>query len=90
LAQAIADPAQMRSYASRLQQEVNQLNETVARLNAAHRQLGDTWQDQEYRSYVNEFEQTMKQLRRFIDEANKNIPVINRKAAHLEEYLQTK
>jgi hypothetical protein len=50
--------------------------------------LGSSWRDQEHNKFVEEFEQTMKTLGRFVDASNKHIPFLVRKAERVEEYLQ--
>jgi hypothetical protein len=62
-----------------------------ANLAAMHGQLlalGDTWRDQEHEHFIQEFEQTVAMLERFLDTADQHIPFLLRKAERIEEYLQ--
>lgn len=62
----------------------NQLGTLYAQL----QNLGSTWRDQEHHKFVEEFEQTMLVLRKFIEASERHIPFLLRKAERLEEYLQ--
>lgn len=88
--QAIVDPAELRRFAMNLKRFNSEL---TAQLSALHGQLiglGNTWRDQENQKFVEEFEQTMKVLARFMDATNQHIPFLLRKAERVEEYLQQK
>jgi hypothetical protein len=50
--------------------------------------LGTTWRDQENQKFVEQFEQHMKVMARFIELANEHIPFLLRKAQRVEEYLE--
>jgi hypothetical protein len=49
--------------------------------------LGDTWQDQENAKFAQEFQETMKMLRRFMESSSQQGPYLLRKAQRIEEYL---
>lgn len=88
--QAIVDPAELRRFAMNLKRFNSEL---TAQMSALHGQLiglGNTWRDQENQKFVEEFEQTMKVLARFMDASNQHIPFLLRKAERVEEYLQQK
>lgn len=50
--------------------------------------LGETWRDQEHQKFNGEFEQTMRQLARFAEAVDEQIPFLLRKAERLDEYLR--
>jgi hypothetical protein len=50
--------------------------------------LGETWRDQEHAKFIQEFEQTMQMLGRFLEAASLHIPFLIHKAERIEEYLQ--
>lgn len=90
MAQAIVDPAELRRFAMNMKRFNSEL---TAQMSALHGQLiglGNTWRDQENQKFVEEFEQTMKVLGRFMEAANQHIPFLLRKAERVEEYLQQK
>ncbi len=58
-------PSEMRLFASRLKQFNTDLANQHAQLRGYIRRLGETWQDPEYAKFADEFEATLKNLRRF-------------------------
>lgn len=90
MAQAIVDPAELRRFATNLKRFNGELMNQMAALHGQLVGLGNTWRDQEHQKFVEEFEQTMKVLGRFVDASNQHIPFLLRKAERVEEYLQQK
>ena len=86
--QAIADPGELRRFAQNLKRFNDEL---MNQLNVLHGQLvhlGTTWRDKEHDKFVEEFEQTMLVIGRYIDSSNQHIPFLVRKADRVEDYLQ--
>ncbi|MGO8926044.1 MAG: WXG100 family type VII secretion target [Limisphaerales bacterium] len=87
MAQAIMDPEQVRRFAEELKRFNTDLKDKIASLQARFMALGDTWQDQEHVKFSEEFKQTMKALRKFVEISNQHTPYLLRKAQRIEEYL---
>ncbi len=87
MAQAIMDPEQVRRFAEELKRFNTDLKDKVVSLQARFAALGDTWQDQEHTKFAEEFKQTMKALKRFVEISNQHTPYLMRKAKRIEEYL---
>jgi len=87
MAQAIMDPEQVRRFAEELKRFNIELQEKVASLQVRFSAVGDTWQDQEHAKFAEEFRQTMKTLKRFVEVSNQYAPYLLRKAQRIEEYL---
>ena len=85
--QAIGDPEELERFASSLKQFNNNLNNSMSQLNGQFSQLSSTWRDQEHARFAQEFEQTMRTLRNFMQEADRHIPLLQRKAKLLRDYL---
>lgn len=85
--QAIVNPSELRQFASSLKQFNTELSSSTARLEAQFRRLGDTWRDQEHARFAQEFEQTVRVIRRFMQISDDQIPFLLRKAQAAEEYL---
>ncbi|MHC4948912.1 MAG: WXG100 family type VII secretion target [Planctomycetota bacterium] len=87
MAKAIVDPGELRRFA----QELKRFNEDLrTRTGAMHGrlvELSQTWRDQEHGKFVEEFEQTMKVLTRFIESSDRHVPFLVRKAERVEDYL---
>ena len=51
--------------------------------------LGTTWRDQEHKKFVDEFNEHMKIIGRFVESAEEHIPYLMRKAQHADDYLNS-
>ncbi|MCP5519764.1 MAG: WXG100 family type VII secretion target [Verrucomicrobiales bacterium] len=85
--QAIMDPEEVRRFAEELKRFNLDLQNRMALLHARFAALSDTWQDQEHAKFAEEFRQTLKALKRFVEISNQHTPFLLRKAARIEEYL---
>lgn len=88
MSQAIVDPAELRRFAHNLKLFTGDLQ---TRMSMLHRQLlglGQSWRDQEHDKFVQEFEQTMTAMARFMEATGEHVPFLLRKAERVEEYLQ--
>lgn len=85
--QAIMDPEQVRRFAEELKRFNTDLQDKITSLQARFASLGDTWQDQEHAKFSEEFKQTVKALKRFVEVSNQHTPYLLRKAQRIEEYL---
>jgi uncharacterized protein YukE len=85
--QAIMDPEQVRRFAEELKRFNSDLQDRMVALQARFAALGDTWQDQEHIKFAEEFKQTVKALKKFVEISNLHTPYLLRKAQRIEEYL---
>lgn len=88
MARAHVDPAELRMFAKNLRRFNRELQQMMSALNAHTNELGRTWQDQEHRQFAQELQQTFKSLTRFVESSEEHAMFLNRKAAHVEEYLK--
>jgi WXG100 family type VII secretion target len=88
MAQAIVDPAELRRFAHNLKRFNGDLHASLAALHGQLMALGDTWRDQEHEKFVQEFEQTVQVIDRFLDAAEQHSSFLLHKAERVEEYLQ--
>ena len=86
MAQAIIDPEEVRRFAEELKRFNGDLQNRTASLQARFAALGDSWQDQEQAKFAEEFIQTMKALKKFIEVSNQHGPYLMRKAQRIEDY----
>lgn len=87
MAQAIMDPEKVRRFADELQRFNTDLENRLTLLHARFAALGDTWNDQEHEKFSEEFKQTLKALKKFIEASRQHTPYLLRKAQRIEEYL---
>lgn len=90
MSQAIVDPVELRRFAQNLRKFNTELEERMTSLGAQLHALSATWRDQEHKKFVEDFEQHMKQIARYIEATNEHAPFLLRKAERIEEYLQQK
>ncbi len=81
------DPEQVRRFAEELKRFNSDLQDKITSLHARFAALGDTWQDQEHLKFAEEFNQTMKALKKFVEVSNRHTPYLLRKAQRIDEYL---
>jgi uncharacterized protein YukE len=88
MAQAIVDPAELRRFIQHLKKFNGEVLEQMQGAQRQLVQLGATWRDQEHDRFMEEFEQQLRTLSRFVDITNQYVPYLLRKAERIEEYLQ--
>ena len=87
MAQAIMDPEEVRRFAEELKRFNVDLQNRMASLQARFATLADSWQDQEHLKFSEEFKQTLKAMKKFVEISNQHTPYLLRKAQRIEEYL---
>jgi uncharacterized protein YukE len=85
--QAMMDPEQVRRFAEELQRFNRDLQNRLGSLQARFSGLSDSWQDQEHAKFAEEFKQTVKALKKFVELSDQHVPYLLRKAQRIEEYL---
>ncbi len=88
MGKAHVDPAELRRFARDLNRFNTELQALVSGLHGKLRGLEKTWRDQEQRKFTEEFERTMKSLARFTESAERHVSFLNKRAGHVEDYLQ--
>jgi len=86
--QAMMDPEQVRRFAEELQRFNRDLQNRMGSLQARFSSLGESWQDQEHTKFSDEFKQTAKTLKKFMEMSDQHVPYLLRKAQRIEEYLK--
>jgi len=82
------DPGEVRRFAEELKRFNLDLQNRITSLQARFAALGDSWQDQEHTKFSEEFIQTMKALKKFIEVSNHHTPYLLRKAQRIDDYLK--
>lgn len=88
MSQAIVDPAELRRFAQNLKKFNQELEQRLASLRAQLNSLSASWRDQEHKKFVDDFEQHMKVIGKYMEATNEHAPFLLRKADRIEEYLQ--
>lgn len=87
MAQAIVNPEDVKRFAAQLRQFSGDLQNRSSQLNGQFRQLGDSWRDQEYNKFSQEFDQTLRVIRQFLETADSYTQYLARKADSAQRYL---
>ena len=87
MARAIIDPDEVRAFASELKNFNDELQSRTMSLYMRFKTLNETWQDQEQARFAEEFEKSVKNIKRFIELSNVQAPILMRKADKIDEYL---
>ena len=88
MSKAIMDPEEVRRFAKELKHFNAGLQQGMTLLEARVKALGDSWQDQEQQRFAEEFSQTMRALKKFVEVSNEHTPFLLRKAQRIEDYLE--
>jgi uncharacterized protein YukE len=88
MSQAIVDPSELRRFAHNLKRFSEDMQMSMAALHGQMLTLSETWRDQEHAKFVQEFEETLTMLERFLEATNLHVPFLAHKAERIEEYLQ--
>lgn len=88
MSKAVMDPEQVRRFAEELQRFNRDLQNRLGSLQARFAALGESWQDQEQAKFSEEFKQTLKTVKRFMEMSEQHVPYLLRKAQRVEDYLK--
>ncbi|MBO6740685.1 MAG: WXG100 family type VII secretion target [Phycisphaerales bacterium] len=88
MAKAVADPEEIRKFAQMLKRFGSGMEQQMTQLNGQMSNLSQSWRDQEQVKFQKEFEDTMRQLMRFRESIDEQVPFLLRKADRLDEYLR--
>ena len=87
---ADVDPVELKKFAQMLQLFNQDLEQNTRMLQGQFKNLGETWKDQKYTKFAQEFEQLIGVLRKFTQSSEEHIPLLREKARIVEEYLKTR
>ncbi|MCA9184028.1 MAG: WXG100 family type VII secretion target [Pirellulaceae bacterium] len=87
--QAVVDPEELRQFARSLHKFNTELRDRMSSLNNQLNALGTTWRDQEHKRFVQQFDEHVKIVARFLELSDRHVPYLVRKADQIDEYLQS-
>ena len=88
MGKAFVDPAELRRFAADLNRFNNDLIGLVGSLKGRLNGLGESWRDQEHKKFAESFDQSVKAMQKFVEDAQQHVSFINKKATAIEEYLK--
>jgi len=90
MAKAIVDPEHLQRFAGNLNRFSQDICERGSSLQQQFVRLGETWRDQEQERFAEEFRLMMAAIDRFSSAAGEQVPVLLRKAAAIQAYLESR
>ncbi|MDA3961693.1 MAG: WXG100 family type VII secretion target [Planctomycetota bacterium] len=88
MAKAVVDPEHLLRFAGNLNRFSSDLRERSVTLHQQFTRLGESWRDQEQERFAEEFTVMLAALERFASSAEQQVPVLMRKAAAIQQYLE--
>jgi uncharacterized protein YukE len=88
MGKAYVDPAELRRFAADLNRFNTDLIGLVGSLKSRLNGLGESWRDQEHKKFAEAFDQSVRDMSKFLENAQQHVSFINKKATAIEEYLK--
>jgi uncharacterized protein YukE len=90
MAQAVGDPEEIKKFVRMLKVFNQDLTNNTKVLQGQFQSLGETWKDQQHQKFAQEFEQMVRVLHQFVQSSEQQIPLLQKKAEQLDEYLKSR
>ncbi|TVS20005.1 MAG: WXG100 family type VII secretion target [Planctomycetaceae bacterium] len=87
--QAVVDPEELREFARSLKKFNNDLRDRSRSLANQLASMGSSWRDQEHVKFVQQFDEGMRMIARFLENNDRHVPYLLRKAEAIDEYLRS-
>jgi len=84
MAKISVDPDAIEKFALKLKTFNEQLSVGAKNLNAEYKTLASTWRDQEFHKFSIEYDNAMKNIKRFFEVSNQYVPKLQKKARLLK------
>lgn len=86
---AVVDPEELQRFVAALKRFNQTTRDEIALVQRQFKRLAETWQDQEQARFADSFESMVRVFARFIEESDRQVPQLSRKAEAIREYLRT-
>lgn len=88
MAKAVVDPDELLRFVTALKRFNESARNEVAAVHRQFRRVGETWQDEEQAKFAESFELMVRVMNRFLEESERQVPLLGRKAEAIREYLR--
>jgi uncharacterized protein YukE len=88
MAKAVVDPEELLRFVSALKRFNETTRNELTTINRQFRRVGESWQDEEEARFAESFEQMVRVVARFLDESERQAPLLLRKAEAIRQYLE--
>lgn len=86
MAEVHADPKEIERFRTHLANFNREMERMTAQLDGQLRELGNTWQDQQYHKFSEEMRQSIKAFKKYLQGADATLQDLRKKAGHLTAY----
>jgi uncharacterized protein YukE len=87
MADVYVDPDRLEEFASKLVSSAHDMRGILQLLQASLQRLAETWRDNEYWLFVNNFQKIERHVEEFINEVERVVPELRKDAQYIREYL---
>lgn len=88
MAKAIVSPEELMQFAAYYKKFNGGMRTELTKMNGAINQLSQSWRDQEFGKFAQQFEEAIRPLNKFLEEGEEQVKFLLRKAQKAEEYIQ--
>jgi uncharacterized protein YukE len=88
MSKAVVDPEELMRFVGALKRFNESTKTELANVNRQFRRLSETWQDEEQARFGESFELMVRVLTRFVEDSDRQAPLLTRKAEAIREYLR--
>ena len=88
MSRAAVDPDELERFVVALRRFNESSRGELATVSRQFKRLGESWQDEEEARFAQSFEQMVRTMTRFLDESDRQVPVLARKAEAIRAYLE--
>ena len=89
MGKAAVDPEELVRFVTALKRFNQSTRDEIALVQRQFRRLGETWQDQEQARFAETFDSMVHVFSRFLEESERQVPVLTRKAEAIRDYLRS-
>ena len=83
----ICDPEQVETFAVQLAHFNRNLTESVQQIRGVIAGAQNAWRDRQYEQFTAEFQRNMAAVERFLQDSERQVPYLRRKAGIIRRYL---
>jgi uncharacterized protein YukE len=88
MSRASVDPDELERFISALRRFNDSSRGELATVSRQFKRLGESWQDEEQARFAQSFEEMVRVMNAFLDESEREVPVLVRKAEAIRAYLE--
>jgi uncharacterized protein YukE len=90
MTRAVVDPEELLRFVGGLKRFNETTKNELSTIHRQFRRLAETWRDEEQAQFAESFELMVRVVTRFVDESERQVPLLTRKAELIRDYLKTR